>query len=96
MLAPSAYFAPELSDSLAGRSGDAKNRIAAAAAAPALFESPAPAPASAIVAPLAPTQDSWSMPQVDRAAPRAASPSEEIPAPVTDGFAMPVNQLPGN
>lgn len=93
---PSAYFAPELSDTLAGRLGDGKNRIASAAVAPALFDAPVPAP-TAVVVPLAPGEsNAWSMPHVDHVAPRPAPPSDEIAAPAADGFAMPVNQLPGN
>ncbi len=90
---PTAFFAPELGAGSASRSGDAKNRIAAAAAAPALFESPAPAPTASIVLPASPTQsDAWSMPQVGHAAARAVSPQVEVVAPLStsDSFEMPV------
>jgi outer membrane protein TolC len=92
-LAPAAYFAPELSDTLAARAGDAKNRVAAAAVAPALFEAPAPAPTATVTPGLS---SDWAMPQVDRSAPRPTPPSDEVATPSADGFAMPVNQVPGN
>jgi hypothetical protein len=93
---PASFFAPELGDGAFGRAGDAKNRIAAAAAAPALFEAPAPLPTASVIAPVASGQsNAWSMPQVDRPAPRANSPSDEIPVPASDSFEMPVNQPPG-
>ena len=97
---PASFFSPELGDGAAGRSGDSKNRIAAAAAAPAFFEAPAPTPTSNFVTPATPVQpDAWSMPQVNRAAvPRVVPPSEEMPAgaPTTsDSFEMPVNQAAG-
>ncbi len=97
---PASFFSPELGDGAASRSGDSKNRIAAAAAAPAFFEAPAPTPTSNFVAPATPVQpDAWSMPQVNRAAvPRVVPPSEEMPAgaPTTsDSFEMPVNQAAG-
>ncbi|HEV8000013.1 MAG TPA: TolC family protein [Planctomycetaceae bacterium] len=90
---PASFFSPELGTGASSRAGDAKNRIAAAAAAPALFESPSPA-TEAMVLPVAPGQSSaWSLPQVGRAAPRAAAANEEmsvVPASGSDSFEMPV------
>jgi hypothetical protein len=75
------------------RAGDGKNRVATAAVAPALFETPPPAPIPTIVLPTVPSQSgSWSMPEINRAAPQAASSSEEIPAAPADTFEMPANQ----
>jgi outer membrane protein TolC len=92
-LQPASFFTPELADGAPSRAADAKNRIAAAAAAPALFEVPAPAPAAteAFELPAATAQPSaWSMPQVGRVAPRVVPPIEEIPASsASDGFEMP-------
>ena len=95
---PASFFSPELGDGAVGRAGDSKNRIAAAAAAPALFETPAET--ATFVEPAIPVQsDAWSMPQVNRAAvPRVVPPSEEIPAAApsaSDSFEMPVNQAAG-
>jgi hypothetical protein len=90
---PAAFFAPELADGPFGRAGDAKNRITAAA--PTSFEAPAPPPAI-IMAPAAQGQsNAWSMPQLGRITPRTASPNEEISAPPSDSFEMPVNQQSG-
>jgi len=88
---PAAFFAPELVNGAFGRAGDPKNPIAAAA--PTSFEAPAPV---IIMAPAAQGQsNAWSMPQLGRIAPRAASPNEEISAPPSDSFEMPVNQQSG-
>ena len=90
---PAAFFAPELGTF--GRAGDAKNRIAAAAA-PALFGAPAPTPVETFVAPaMIGAPNAWSMPQVGRSAPRGASNSEEITVPAADSFEMPENQSAG-
>jgi len=92
---PAAFFAPELGDGAFGRTGDGKNRIAAAAAAPALFEVPVPVPVI-IMTPAAQGQsNAWTLPQVGHVAPRAASPNDEISAPPSDSFEMPVNQQSG-
>jgi outer membrane protein TolC len=93
---PSSYFAPELGDGAITRAGDAKNRIAAAAAAPALFEAPAALPATIAPAP-APQAESnaWTMPQAGRPIPPTASPVPEVSAPAADSFEMPVNQATG-
>ena len=95
-IVPAAFFAPELGDGAFNRAGEAKNRIAEAAAAPAVFEAPAPAPVPTIVGPSGQIQPNvWSLPEVSRPAPRAASPSDEISTPpVSDSFEMPVNQAP--
>jgi hypothetical protein len=86
---PAAFFAPELGNGTFGRTGDTKNRIADAA--PTSFEPPA-----IILAPAAQSQsNAWSMPQLGRVAPRATSPNEEISAPPSDSFEMPVNQQSG-
>jgi outer membrane protein TolC len=88
------FFSPELG--LSGAShGDAKLR--AAAVAPAVFETPTPLPAASVISPSpigAP--NAWSMPQVEHAASRGASAGDEIAPPASDGFDMPVNQLPRN
>jgi hypothetical protein len=92
---PAAFFAPDLGNGAFGRAGDAKNRIAAAAAAPALFETPAPVPVI-IMSPAAQGQsNTWTLPQVGHVAPRAAPPTDEISAPPSDSFEMPVNQQSG-
>jgi hypothetical protein len=93
---PASFFAPELGDGASGRAGDGKNRIAAAAAAPALFEAPAPMPVSTVIAPAAQGQSTaWSMPQMGPAGPRPTSSSDEIRSSASDSFEMPVNQQPG-
>ncbi len=96
-IVPASFFSPELSDGATSRAGESKNPIASAAAAPALFESPAPIPAATLMVPATLAQpDAWSMPQINRApAPRVVPASEEIPAPIptsSDSFEMPVNQ----
>jgi outer membrane protein TolC len=90
---PAAFFAPELANGAFGRAGGTKNPIADAAAAS--FEAPVPA-AAITMAPASQGQsNAWSIPQLGRIAPRAASPNEEILAPPSDGFEMPVNQQSG-
>jgi Outer membrane efflux protein len=92
---PAAYFAPDLGTSAFGRAGDVKNRIAAAAA-PALFEAPAPAPVETFVAPaVIGAPNAWSMPQVGRVMPRATSSADEVAVPAGDSFEMPENQSAG-
>jgi hypothetical protein len=88
------FFSPELGLSGASR-GDAKMR--AAAVAPAVFETPTPQPAPSVItpAPIGAT-NAWSMPQVEHGASRGVPASDEIASPASDGFDMPVNQLPRN
>jgi outer membrane protein TolC len=99
-LAPTTVFAPELGDGALTHAGDVKNRIAAGAVAPVLFEAPAavpgPAPAATetFVLPAVGRQtNSWSMPDVGHASAHGTSSVEEIPASTSDSFEMPVNQV---